>query len=97
MVQYRKYLGNHYKEFAALQRDSGRPAEAATAILERGELWPDDPAEAFSVARDLALCIPLVGKDARTLTAGQNAERRKYADLAMERATKVGRERVQRC
>jgi hypothetical protein len=39
-----------------------RRADAVATSLARQELWPNHPEELYGVARELALCIPLVGK-----------------------------------
>jgi serine/threonine-protein kinase len=72
-----------YGELAALQRRRGRPAEAAALALERKKLFPKDPKELFTVACDLARCLPLVGQGKAELTPAEQAERRCYADLAV--------------
>jgi hypothetical protein len=45
-------------------------------VLERKQLWAKDPAQLGAAAADLALCIPLAAAD--------QAERRRYADLALD-------------
>jgi hypothetical protein len=84
VVPYQKSLSDHYQHLAAAERLSGHPAEAATAAMERRNLWPDDPGELFSVACDLALCIPLGGQPAIALPANPQAAVRRYDDLAMD-------------
>jgi serine/threonine-protein kinase len=82
--QYREYLSTHYANLARVRRDAGRPAEAADAALERGRLWPGDPDELYSVACDLASCLPLVDRGRAALADRWPAERRKYVGLALE-------------
>src|SRR5262249_52872063 len=62
----------------------GRPAEAAAASRERGQLWPENPAELYQVACELAQCVPLVARGRDALSPEEQAERQKYADLALE-------------
>ena len=83
-AKYRKLLTQHYAQLAQLQRELGRPAEAAAATLERRQLWPHEPEQLYSVASDLVQCIPLVGRGKTDLTSAEQAERRRYADQAME-------------
>jgi tetratricopeptide (TPR) repeat protein len=83
IVPYRKYLTEHYRLLAAGERRLGDPDAAAAAALECRNLWPEDPAELFAVARDLALCIPLVGPASGGASVAAPDGRRKYAELAM--------------
>jgi serine/threonine-protein kinase len=80
---YRRGLSKAYHTLAEVQRKSGRPAEAAATALERVKLWPGNPTELYNAACGLAQCVPLVGKG-RKLTAAQEAQRRRYADQAMD-------------
>jgi serine/threonine-protein kinase len=76
-------LAGTFGELAALQRRRGRPAEAAALALERKKVLPKDPGELYMAACDLAQCMPLVGKGKAELTAAEQVERRRYADLAV--------------
>ncbi len=60
-----------------MPRRRSRPGNA-------GNFWPDDPAELFGVAHDLALCGPLVAVDAGSSSTGSQSGRRKYADSAID-------------
>jgi hypothetical protein len=83
-VQHRIWLGERYGGVARLQRELGRPAEAAAACLQRKALWPRNPLELYRVAGELALCVALVGKDKTTLSSEEIAKRRHYAAQAMQ-------------
>jgi serine/threonine-protein kinase len=72
LVEARRWLGEHYKKLAALQRGQGWLEEAVAVMRERQQLFADDPAVLFDVAAELAQCIPHVGQ------AGG-----RYADLAV--------------
>jgi tetratricopeptide (TPR) repeat protein len=72
----RRRLSQAYADLARLYREMGQPAEAAAAAAERGRLWPGTAVELAEVARDLALCLALVG--------GSPTERQRYAEQALE-------------
>jgi serine/threonine protein kinase len=74
-VDFRQALGDCYAHLAQFHRQQGRPAEAAAAVRARRLLWPDDPAEWYRAACELAQCLPLVAEP---------AERQACADEAME-------------
>jgi hypothetical protein len=74
----------HYLHLAALQRDLAHPAEAAATSMEQKQLWPHEPDELYQVARELARCIPLVGKGRAELSVQEQAERQRYAEQALE-------------
>jgi serine/threonine-protein kinase len=80
----RAALNSAYFALGQVQRSAGRPADAAATALERAKLWPGDCMELYNVACELALCVPLVGKDKEQRTPEQEALRRQYADQAME-------------
>src|SRR5262249_8604699 len=63
-------------------RKAGKPAEAASLALERAALWPTN-VELYNVACELALCIPLVGKE-KERTPAEEAQRRQLGDQAMD-------------
>src|SRR5262249_46013824 len=80
---YRNLLNEHYLNLARLQRELGRHAAAAATTRLRQQLWPRDAEELLSVARELALCVPLVGKG-KAETSADQAERKRYADQALD-------------
>ena len=55
VVDFRKYLSNHYANLGEMLREQGRFKEAAEMALARKELWSGDPDRLFSVAVELAL------------------------------------------
>ncbi len=71
LVEVRKQASRHYRALARFHRDNGRPAEAVAAARKDGELWPADGTELFLVARDLALCIPLMSGGPAQATADE--------------------------
>src|SRR5262249_54412140 len=79
----RKALSDAYLALAKVQRSARRPADAAATARERIKLWPGSFGETYNLACDLAQCGPLVGKD-KELTPEIEAQRRKYADEAMD-------------
>jgi hypothetical protein len=91
-AEYREQLGQHYLHLAALQRDLSRPTKAVATSLERRQLWPHNANELYEVARELALCIPLVAKGQAELSAQEHAERQRYADQALETLRQAVRE-----
>jgi tetratricopeptide (TPR) repeat protein/tRNA A-37 threonylcarbamoyl transferase component Bud32 len=80
----RQTLSDHYCDLAKLQHALGRLNEAAEAALERQKLWPTNPNQLYEVARELALCVPLVGKDKDPLLPEEQAQRRRYSDQALD-------------
>jgi serine/threonine-protein kinase len=81
--RYSLALGAHYKKLGEVKRRLGDADGASAAAQERGRLKPDDPAQLFDVACDLAQCVPLAGAG---LAAGDPqilTEQARYADLAM--------------
>jgi serine/threonine-protein kinase len=86
----RTALGKAFSALAEVQRKAGRPADAAATTLESAGLWPGLSDELYNAACRLALCVPLVG-DGPGLTAAQQAERRRYADQAMDMLRRAAR------
>ncbi len=83
MARWRQLLSDSYVALAGVQRDLGRPAEAAAAALERKQLWRTDSQQLYDVASELARCIPLVGKGKTERTTQEEAQRRQYAEQAI--------------
>ena len=84
-VAHRKELRGSLGALARTSRTLGRSADAATAVQERRRLiQPNDFQEAFYVAREFAMCVPLVASGKAELTTAEQAERQKYADAAMD-------------
>jgi hypothetical protein len=84
MAQFRQFLSLHYTALAEVHSTAGQVAEAATATLERRNLWPSNPAELHTVASELAQYIPLVGQGRSRLTAEEPTQRRAYAAQALD-------------
>ena len=51
---YRQTLDTYLVDLALVQKSSGLTADAAATIRKREELWPDDGAQLFNIAKDLA-------------------------------------------
>jgi tetratricopeptide (TPR) repeat protein len=89
VAQYKFYLDLNHLDLAEILRKLDRPAEAAAEATRRSKLWPDDPKQLYNFACELALCIPLAGRDPSLSTA----ERAEYSDRAMDalrQAVRVG-------
>jgi tetratricopeptide (TPR) repeat protein len=82
--EYRRSLSILQFDLAKMQRFLKHPSEAAAATLDRQKLWPNNPGELYNAACELAQCVPLVGPEKGELTREQQAEQRRYSDLAME-------------
>jgi tetratricopeptide (TPR) repeat protein len=80
----RKALSRSYFHLGQMQRDVGRPAEAATTCRQRQKLWPDDANELFDAARELCLCAEGIAKGKKGPDADEQAQRRRYLDEAMD-------------
>lgn len=83
VMQYRRFLSNHYIGLGSVYRDRNQPAKAFACAKQRQQLWPHDSAELLRVAAELALCIPLIGKGNTELTPEEQTDRQRYADEAM--------------
>jgi tetratricopeptide (TPR) repeat protein len=80
----RKELSRSYFHLGEVQRELGRPADAAATCRERQRLWPDDPDEVYDAACELARCAQVAGEG-------------RYADEAMKvlrRAAALGLKRA---
>jgi hypothetical protein len=82
--EYRKRLSDHLHGLAALERKLQDHAAAVETSLECRALWPKEPTELFAIARELASCVPLVGRGKAELSAEETNVRQRYAGLAME-------------
>jgi tetratricopeptide (TPR) repeat protein len=81
--RYRLFLSKHYSNLAKVQVTQGRPAEAAASVRESQRHWPATKDQLFDVACTLAQCVSLVRRDNVVPTAEEEAERRRYAEMAM--------------
>src|SRR5271157_1268147 len=84
LTNARKGLGISYSNLSQIYRALDRPAEAVEASLERYKLWPDNPGELSAVVVDLLYCLAAVGKGKTELTAAEQADRQRIADLTMK-------------
>jgi tetratricopeptide (TPR) repeat protein len=82
--RYRKDLSQAYRQLARVERALHRLGEAAVTAVQDQQLWPDNPGELFQAARQLARCIPLVGKGKTQLNRHEKDEQREYGDRVME-------------
>jgi serine/threonine-protein kinase len=81
---YRRGLNIAYGALAEVERVKGTPRLAAAALLERRELWPDQPDELYRIACEEALTASAVGRRKDVLSADEQIERALYLDQAME-------------
>jgi serine/threonine-protein kinase len=91
-AQYRQWLSNHYMNLGTSLRALGRKEDALAVSRTRFELLDEAPREQrdqgihYHVACEMAQTVPLVGrgKPEAELTSAERAERRQYADRAVE-------------
>jgi tetratricopeptide (TPR) repeat protein/tRNA A-37 threonylcarbamoyl transferase component Bud32 len=83
-AKYRRNLSMAYRSCAELVAKSGSFSEGADAYVEFRKLWPKDAEQQYTAGRELALIASWVGKNKVALSAGEKAERDKYAGLALE-------------
>jgi eukaryotic-like serine/threonine-protein kinase len=91
-AQYRQWLSNHYMNLGNSLRALGRKEEALAMSRKRFELLKQSPPEQrdlglhYHVTCEMAQMVPLVGrgKAEAELTASERAERKSYADRAVE-------------
>ena len=82
-IMQAKLTRSDMKSLAKLQRDVGRPADAAATARERANLWPGHAIHQYNVACELALCIPLVQQGEGAPTK-KEALRQQLGDEAVE-------------
>jgi len=83
-ADYRRGLNAAFGALAEVERKKGSPGAAVAALMERRELWPNDAAELYRIARELADAAACVGRDRAALTPLEREERARYLDLALE-------------
>ena len=83
-ADYRRGLNAAFGALAEVERKKGSPGVAAAALMERRDLWPNDPAELYRIARELADTASCVGSARSDLTTLEREERARYFDLAIE-------------
>jgi serine/threonine-protein kinase len=84
VVSYAQALSIMYTDLGRVFRDLNKPGDAAAAALERRKSFPTNAGELYQAACDSALAAALVGKDKPKLSGPEEAERRRYADQAMD-------------
>jgi serine/threonine-protein kinase len=83
-ADYRRGLNNAYGALAEVERVKGTPSASAAALLERRELWPDQPDELYRIACEQAMTAGAVGRGKEALSADDQVERALYLDQAMD-------------
>jgi serine/threonine-protein kinase len=91
-AQYRQWLSNHYMNLGRSLRALGRKEDALAVSRTRFELLKQAPAVQrdkgihYHVACEMAQIVPMIGrgKPAADLTDFERAERKSYADRAVE-------------
>jgi eukaryotic-like serine/threonine-protein kinase len=82
--KYRELLGKTYQKMAEAYRAKRRLDEAVAAVRDWRRLWTLQAAPLVDVAGELAACLELVGQEGKPLTDADMAQRRRYADEAVE-------------
>jgi serine/threonine-protein kinase len=83
-ADYRHGLNIAYGALAEVERVLGTPSASAAALMERRELWPDQPDELYRIACEQAMTAAAVGRNKATRSADEQVERALYLDQAME-------------
>ncbi len=81
---YRRGLNAAYGALGEVERVKGTPSASAAALLERRELWPEQPDELYRIACEQALTATAVGRNKEPLSGDEQMERTLYLDQAME-------------
>jgi serine/threonine-protein kinase len=82
-AQLRRSLSEHYGHLVLVLRELDRPHEAAAAALERQKLWPDNPAELFQAACELAACAAPDGREGKDAAGEAQAARQRFTEQAL--------------
>src|SRR5205085_703661 len=80
----RRTLTAHYDVLAKMQRAVGKLDDAVATCLERAKLWPKGSQDLFKVAREVAETAGRVGKGKATLSAREQEQRDRYAEIAVD-------------
>jgi serine/threonine-protein kinase len=91
-AQYRQWLSNHYMNLGKSLRALGRKEEALAVSRTRFDLLQQAPPEQrdigvhYHIACEMAQLVPMIGrgKPESELTSAERAERKGYADRAVE-------------
>ena len=70
----RRDLGRMYTHVIDLERNTDHCAASVAAIQERLKLWPNNPAETYVAARDLARAAGSIGKGVTVVAAEAEAD-----------------------
>jgi serine/threonine-protein kinase len=81
---HREWLSNHHYCAGRVLRNLGRLAGAVAAFQAFAALWPREARLLYDAARELAGCAAAVGEGRAVLTAAEETERTRYADLALD-------------
>jgi tetratricopeptide (TPR) repeat protein len=84
VIRYRQLLSIHHFNMGRVLSALGRSAEAAEAARVCRQLNPEDPDSLWFAARVLAMAANAVGQGKSKLSANAEAERRRYADQAIQ-------------
>jgi tetratricopeptide (TPR) repeat protein len=76
--RYRANLSRCYERLAYYCSQHGKRAMAAEAQLKRAKLWPQDKEQLLKVSQDFRELAEALGKDRASLSAEEEAERRRY-------------------
>jgi len=93
ILGYRQVMNSLLGNLSEVERSLNHPAESAAAILERQQLWPDNPEVLYRSACELMRTAARVGRPRSDLTDPEKRERQGYWDLALgslQRAAKCG-------
>ncbi len=83
-INYKILLNLHLGQLGRCQREMRQPQAAVEIAMRRKKLWPDNATEIYNVACELALCVPLIGKENAELSADETQQRKRIADQAIE-------------
>ncbi|TWU29978.1 Serine/threonine-protein kinase PknB [Bythopirellula polymerisocia] len=61
--EFREFLSKHYFNYGRTLRTAGRPAEAASAALQRRNLWPAEGEHLYHIACELAEAAEQLGDE----------------------------------
>jgi tetratricopeptide (TPR) repeat protein len=89
-AEMRLALSSSYAALGTTLRLRNKIGEAVDVTCQRQKLWTKEPKELVLVARDLAKCAALVGKDKQKLTDTERAEQDRIADLALAALRQAG-------
>jgi serine/threonine protein kinase len=84
VARYGRALNGHYGTLGEVARAAGRPEESAAALLEQRRLCQDQPQELYRIAAELVLTARVVGRGKAEPSPEEQAQRRRYDDLAVE-------------